>query len=558
MRMRSVVAASIAACVVVTGCQSPMTTSAPEPQIYPGFDGYARHVTTDSPEAQRWFDQGIQLLYGFNHDEAIRSFQTAADIDPDCAMAWWGVAYANGLHINNPEMTEHQSREGYRASQRALAALNNETPVEYALVEAVAVRYAMPIPEDRMPLDEAYAARMEAAWERFPNDPDVGALFAESLMNLQPWDYWEEDGSSKGRIDEVVGVLETVLVFEPNHPGANHFYIHAVEASSDPERGLASAARLETLVPGSGHLVHMPGHIYLRIGRYAEASDANVAAIEADKAYFALAPAPEFYGLYYVHNYHFLTYSAMMECRYAVAMQAARDLEANIPPVFLDKYPQFADAFMPTPLHVMIRFGKWEDVLDEPAPPKKRYISRLMYHYSRGVSYSALGEPARARRELAAFNAVASQIPDTWMIGVNEARVIVPIARCMLEGEILFREGEHDEAFAVLRKGVELEDAIQYDEPPGWMQPVRHALGALLMAAYRFDEAEAVYRADLIEHPNNGWALLGLENALLAQGQEGSPEVRRIAAARANEWRRADVKPMSSCFCEPAGWVGVD
>ena len=542
--------------IVVGGCQS--AAPAPEAHLYPGFEGYERVVTTDSPEAQHWFDQGIQLLYGFNHDEAIRSFQRAADIDPDCAMAWWGVAYANGLHINNPEMTERQSREGYKAAQRALAALDDETPVEYALVEAVAVRYAMPIPEDRMPLDEAYAEKMEAAWERFPNDPDVGALFAESLMNLQPWDYWEDDGSSKGRIDDVVLVLERVMVVEPDHPGANHFYIHAVEASSDPYRGLTSAKRLETLVPGSGHLVHMPGHIYLRIGRYADASDANVAAIAADEAYFAMAPEPEFYGLYYVHNYHFLTYAAMMECRYETAMDAARKLESKIPPEFLKKYPQFADAFMPTPLHVMIRFGRWEDVLREPAPPRWRAISVLMYHYARGVAYAATDRPGRAREELARFNAAAERVPDDWFIGVNEASVVIPIARCMLEGEILFREGAYDEAFATLRRGVELEDALQYDEPPGWMQPVRHALGALLLANYRFEEAEAVYRQDLVEHPDNGWAMLGLENALRAQGRGNDPEVAQLERRRGAAWGRADVKPTSSCFCEPAGWVSAD
>lgn len=556
MRIRIGAAALGAALLVAAGCQSP--EPARTVQLYPGFEGYARTVTTDSPEAQAWFDQGIQILYGFNHDEAIRSFQRAADIDPGCAMAWWGVAYANGLHINNPEMTEHQSREGYHAAQRALAALDDETPVERALVEAVAVRYAMPIPEDRMPLDEAYAARMEAAWERFPNDPDVGALFAESLMNLQPWDYWEKDGSSKGRIDDVVATLERVIEIDPDHPGANHFYIHAVEASNDPERGLASAKRLETLVPGSGHLVHMPGHIYLRIGRYADASDANVAAINADNAYFALAPEPEFYGLYYVHNYHFLTYAAMMECRRETAMTAARDLEANIPPEFLKKYPQFADAFMPTPRHVMIRFGEWDEVLEEPAPPSWRRISVLMHHYARGVSLAALGRPEEARRELASFDRAATRIPEDWMVGNNAASVIVPIARCMLEGEILFREGDHDEAFARLREGVALEDELIYDEPPGWMQPVRHALGALLMASYRFEEAERVYREDLIKHPRNGWALLGLENALRAQGRENEPEVARLAEERAAAWRRADVKPTSSCFCEPAGWVSVE
>ena len=260
----------------------------------PDSPGTLGSVTTSSAEAQRWFDQGIQLLYGYNHDEAIRSFEKAAEIDPSCAMGWWGSAYARGMHINNPEMGEEQSRLAFEAAEKAVGALDDESAVEQALVRAVRQRYEWPAPEDRHPLEQRYADAMEELWHQFPDDPDVGALFAESLMNLQPWDLWTSDAAPKGRVLEILAVLERTLAKSPAHPGANHFYIHAIEASPWPERGLEVAQRLQTLVPGSGHLVHMPSHIFIRTGRYAEAADANRRAIAADEAYFVRAPEAGF------------------------------------------------------------------------------------------------------------------------------------------------------------------------------------------------------------------------------------------------------------------------
>ncbi|MGE3808955.1 MAG: hypothetical protein AB7K24_30190, partial [Gemmataceae bacterium] len=284
----------------------------PAAQLYPGFKGYTRNVTTKSPEAQQWFNQGIQLLYGYNHDEAIRSFEKAAELDPACAMAWWGSAYARGLHINNPEMSEEQSKLAHAAAAKAIAALDDESPVEQALVRAVRERYTWPAPKDRSKLDQKYAEAMEAAWHKFPDDADVGALYAEALMNLQPWDLWTHAGAPKGRTLEIAAVLERTLAKHPKHPGANHFYIHAIEASPWPERGVAAAERLQDLVPGSGHLVHMPSHIFIRVGRYDDAARANQRAIKADETYFARAPKPNFYNLYFLHNVHFLAYAAMM------------------------------------------------------------------------------------------------------------------------------------------------------------------------------------------------------------------------------------------------------
>lgn len=519
------------------------------PRLYQGFSGYARKVTTASPEAQQWFDQGIQLLYGYNHDEAIRSFEMAGKLDPSCAMAWWGSAYARGLHINNPEMGEEQSRLAFLAAEKAVAALDNETPVEQALVKAVRQRYAWPAPEDRSPLDKAYADAMEAVWHQFPDDADVGALFAESLMNLQPWDLWTGDGEPKGRALEIVAVLEKTLAKHPRHPGANHFYIHAVEASPWPHRAIPAAERLQNLVPGSGHLVHMPSHIFIRVGRYADAADANSRAIAADEAYFAVAPPPDFYSLYFVHNIHFLAYAAMMEGRYETAIAAARKIEKQIPPDFLKNYVTLADGFMPTALHVMIRFGKWKAILAEPEPEAYRLTSRAMRHYARSVAYSALGDTAAARREIEAMDAVTAEFTDKWMVGNNKAQDVLAISRKMAEGELAFRAGEPKKAFQLLHEAVEMEESLAYDEPPGWMQPVRHALGALLLADGRVAEAETVYRADLERHPHNPWSLLGLHQALEKQSkwQEADALEKQLQKA----WARADVMPVASCYCHP-------
>lgn len=522
-------------------------TSAGAPTLYDGFGGYHRRVSTDSAEAQQWFDQGLQLLYGFNHDEAIRSFQHAAKIDPTLAMAFWGEAYARGLHINNPQMGREQSEKAYAAARVAVEKIEHASPVEAALIRAVAERYALPVPEDRTPLDEAYAAAMEKVWRQYPDDADVGALFAESLMNLQPWDLWTKAGEPKGRTLEIVAALERVMEINENHPGANHFYIHTVEASNEPQRGIASADRLGSLVPGSGHLVHMPAHIYARVGRWAEASDANVRAIKADRAYFAKAPAPDFYALYFIHNIHFLAWSAMMEGRYETAMAAARELERDIPQSFLKEWTYIADGFMPVTYHTMIRFGKWDDVLNEKRPEEYRRLSLSLWHYARGIALANTERISEAREELEAFERVASSVPEDWVVGNSAASDVLHVARHMLHGEIAYKAGNADEAFTLLRAGVELEDQLAYDEPPDWMQPVRHALGALLMAEGRHDEAKSVYLEDLRKYPENGWGLLGLSQAMAAKGEDAAT----VDARRARVWARADVSPVASCYCHP-------
>jgi len=550
----------VAACGLASGTSAMAWQAAAPPEsakqdtadafpLVEGFGNYHRKITSTQPEAQRWFDQGIQLLYGYNHDEAIRSFERAAQIDPDCAMAWWGIAYANGFHINNPEMTEEQSRAAYEAAQKALTVLNNETDAERALVNAVAARYAWPVPEDRRPLDEAYAAAMEKGYRAHPLDADMGALFAESLMDLQPWDLWTTDGQPKARALEIVAALEHVLAIAPDHPGANHFYIHAVEASPWPGQATAAADRLAGLVPGSGHLVHMPSHIYIRTGRYAASSESNAAAIAADEKYFSEAPKPKFYFFYYLHNLHMLAYSAMMEGRYQASIEAARKIDSAVPPEFLAEYAKLADGLAPVTLHVLIRFGRWEDILQEPEPAEFRLVSRAIWRYARGVALAALDRLPEAHKELAAFDDMVAQIDDEWFVGHNTAPSVLKIARLMLTGEMAWREGRREEAYTLLREAIALEDQLAYDEPPDWMQPVRHALGALLIADNRAEEAIEAYREDLRRNPNNGWSMVGLRQALAKVGR--TDEVAEISRALETTWARADVTPDASCYCQP-------
>jgi tetratricopeptide (TPR) repeat protein len=536
---------------LLAACQT--TRQAPHPPlpslIYDGMGNHTRTITTSSDEAQLYFDQGLQLTFGFNHDEAIRSYRRAAELDPSAPMPWWGVAYCLGININDPEMNEQRSRDAWHAVKEARARIGSATPVERALIEALSTRYAWPIPEYRTHLDRAYADAMQRVHEQYPDDVDIAALYAESLMNLQPWDYWTHAGEPNGRILEVVEILERAMRNNPAHPGANHFYIHAVEASQDPDRAVPAADRLTSLVPGSGHLVHMPSHIYVRVGRYTDAKRSNLAAVAIDRAYFAKAPPPGLYAMYYGHNLHFLAFASMMSGNEADAMKAARDLEADIPEEPLRAYASLIDGIMPTTFHVLARFGRWEEILREPDYPEWRLMSRLVRSYARSVACSALGRTKQARVELEEFERRAAEVPADWMVMQNKSSDLVPIARAIATGELLFRESRREEAYAILREGVAMEDRLVYDEPPGWMLPVRHTLGALMMADERYAECEAIYRQDLAQHRENMWGLTGLSLALKAQGKtsEAVDAGSRLEVALAD----ATLRPSSSCLCQP-------
>lgn len=541
--------ACISVLVLLLGaCRSTDPLSVPALR-YEGLDVCRRTVSTESAEAQAWFDQGLTLLYGFNHEEAIRSFHQATLADPGCTMAWWGLATASAVDLNDDEMTRDDYRRGQDASRQAVATAAHATPVEAALARAVATRFAWPPPADRRALDEAYAAAMERVYDEFPDDPDVATNYADALMLLEPWDYWTPEHEPKGRILAAIEALERARAVAPEHAGACHFLIHATEAGQ-PRRGEAAADALAGRVPGSGHLLHMPSHLYVHLGRYADAADVNAAAIAADHAYFARTPDPLNHRGYYAHNVHMLAFAAMMEGRERAAMDAARELEREVPEELIREDLPWYDGLMATSLHVMVRFGHWEAILQEPEPPAYRLLSRAQRHYARGVALAALGRPAEARVEQAAFEQLAARVPEDWNVGSNPSREVLGLARQMLEGEISWREGQIERAFDVLREGARLEDQLVYDEPPGWMQPVRHAFGALLMAAGRYAEAEAVYREDLERNPGNGWSLLGLEKALAAQGRTTAAGA--VAQELAAAWARADVQPRSSCYCEPA------
>lgn len=517
--------------------------------MYKGFGNYTRTMTTKSRSAQQWFNQGMQQMYGFNHDEAIRSFEQAAVMDDTAAMPWWGIAYCHGININDPEMTGNRSELARVAADNAIARLDDESALERALVMAVSMRYEFPAPEDRSSLDQAYADAMGKVYRQYSNDPDVASLYGESLMNLQPWDYWTVDGAPKGRIEEVVAVLEEVMESHPRHPGAKHFYIHAVEASKNPQRAVQAAEDLIDLVPGSGHLVHMPSHIFIRVGRYSDAAASNQAAIQADRAYFADAPEPGLYAAYYAHNLHFLAFASMMSGDFETAIGAAHDLENEMPEQALRDFAGLIEGIMPSSFHVLIRFGKWEQILEESDYPEWRYMSRATWSYARSVACSTLGRTQQARDEMAEFERRVALVPEDWHVFNNSVHDVLPIARAMIQGELLYREGKTKEAFAIMRKGIEHEDSLVYDEPPAWMLPVRHALGALLMADGQHEEAEQLYREDLERNTGNGWALIGLRESMIAQGRtaEAAQFDRLVETAFAS----ADTEIESSCFCEP-------
>jgi tetratricopeptide (TPR) repeat protein len=515
-----------------------------------GLGRHRRPVTSSSIEAQRFFDQGLSLLYAFNHDEAIRSFRKAAEIDPRCPMAWWGIALANGPHINNPLMTPEKSAAAWEALQQAHLSAARGNEVERDLIAALAKRYANPPPEDRRPLDEAYAAAMRDLARKYAADADIGALFAESLMDLRPWDLWTPAGEPQPGTEEIVAVLEGVLERSPHHPLGLHLMIHAVEASLHPEKADAAADRLRDLAPGLGHLVHMPSHIDVRRGRWAAAIIANEKAIAADVAYREKSPKQDFYRIYMAHNHHMLSYAAIMRGQSKKAIDAINSMASGIPPEWVKENAAMADGFTAMPLEVLVRFGRWDEVLSAPEPPEYLPLARALRHCSRGIALAAKGDAEGAKVEQAAFVAAKAAVSEEAVFGNNKASDLLAVGERLLAGEILYRLGQADEAIAALREAVEKEDALRYAEPPDWIHPVRHALGAVLLHQGRAAEAEEVYRADLAKLPDNGWALYGLAQSLKMQGKLA--EAIEVQERFEKAWADADVEISSSCYCQPA------
>jgi len=506
-------------------------------------------ISTDSELAQRYFDQALTLAYGFNHLEAERSFREAARLDDECAICFWGAALVLGPNINDPVPTPEREVTAYQTLGEAVARVEYASDKERALIEALQSRYAATPPEDRAALDLAYADAMRSVAKRFPEDLQIQTLFAEAMMDTMPWAYWTEDGEPKPLTEEVFVTLDFVLESDPDHPGANHFYVHAVE-QEQPERGVAPADRLRRVVPGAGHLVHMPSHIYIRVGRYHDGSLANELAVEADNDYVTQCRAQGIYPVAYVpHNHHFLWATTTMEGRSADALRAARHTAGHVERSLM-REPELAmlQHFSAIPYYALVRFGMWDEILREPAPEEDLLYPTAVWHYARGIAYARGGKLKEASAELEQERAIAAdpRLEPLRIWGLNPMTSLAEIAAAVLHAEIAAARRDTKTAVAELRKAIAIEDGLIYGEPPDWFYPVRHNLGAILLEAGRARAAEKVYREDLARFPDNGWSLYGLAQSLKAQGKmkEAAEVERRFETA----WRYADVEITASRF----------
>jgi tetratricopeptide (TPR) repeat protein len=528
----------LAAAALVLGAVAP--AGAAEAPLLEGMGSYRHPTGSRSELAQRYFDQGMVLAWGFNPAEAVRSFEAATRLDPACAVCFWGLAWALGPNLNS-DMEPGAAPRVAAALSRARALAAQASPADRALIAALGARH--PAAAKGVPDEEGYAARMRDAARRHPRDADVATLAAEAIMNAHPYDWWERDGKPQRWTPEIVALLERALALAPDHPGAHHYWVHLMESSADPARGLASAQRLETLVPGSGHLLHMPAHIYMRTGRYADASAANERSIAADARYVAQVQAQGAYLVgYAAHNQHFLWASAAMEGRSAAAIAAARAAyRTACGPGREDRSTGILQHYYALPLYALVRFGRWTEILRDTLPPEvSEPYPTAVWHFARGAALARTGDAAGARRELAALERVAADpaLARVKVKNINTTAALARIAVLTLRAEIALAERRFAAAVADLEQATAVEDGLEYDEPHVWLAPTRHALGAALIAAGRPADAERVYREDLAHYPENGWSLQGLARALAAQGRR--EEARTVEARYRAAWRRAD------------------
>jgi tetratricopeptide (TPR) repeat protein len=500
-------------------------------------------VTTQSKQSQRYFDQGLRLLFGFNHREAIRSFRSSAHLDPGCAMAHWGAAYAFGPHVNKP-MDSNDTAGAWTELQLAIAGKDKVSEKEQAYITALEKRYQPEHKDDRAALDKAFAGAMRELAKQYPDDLDAQVLFAESLMDTMPWDYWTRDRAPKPETEEILSALRFVMARDPDHPGANHFYIHAVEAGPNPENGLPAADRLQNYAPGAGHLVHMPAHIYVRVGQYKDAILANERAVKADRDYIRHCRAQGFYpGAYYPHNLHFLWWAQLFEGRSKEALRTANQAAAYA----LDNYcgPKKAveaPRLRHLPWLTLVRFGKWDEVLAIAQPPRTNdfLVDRALWHFTRGLAFAAQKNAAAAEREqLALSEIVASDEVKKLSSPVFPAADTLRVSDYWLAGKVAGAKGDMAGMIEHLEKAVAAADAIPYMEPSYWPVPVRPALGAALLQSGNATKAEQIFREDIKRWPRNGWSLFGLEQSLRAQGK--TPQAEDVKRQRAEAWSRADV-----------------
>jgi tetratricopeptide (TPR) repeat protein len=535
---------------------------------------YSRKVSTKSKEAQLWFDRSLAWCYGYNHEESVHCFKKAAKADPKCLMAQWGIAYAAGPNYNKQWKAfdgldlRRSLKTARAATLKAQTLLAKATPAEAALAVALLKRYPDADPENVTPIwNDDYAAAMREVYRAHDDDPDVAALFAEAIMNRTPWALWD---IATGKPAEGADTLEAITVLEKamaqpggmQHPGVLHMYVHLMEMSPHPERALKASDALRNLVPDAGHLQHMPTHIDVLCGDYRAVVEWNGVAMAADRKYLKLRGAANFYSLYRCHDYHFQVYGAMFSGQYGIALAAAEELEATLPEKLLRiESPPLVDwleAFVPIKQHVYIRFGKWQEIKAQDLPKDQSLfcVTTTMIHYAKAVAHAATGEIAKAEREAELFQKARERVPPSRYLFNNTAIDILAVAAEMMAGEIAYRKGEHATAFVHLRRSVELDDNLPYDEPWGWMQPTRHALGALLLEQGQIEEAAAIYRADLgldatlrrpCQHPDNVWSLHGLHECLSRLGHKAEAVLvkQRFVIASA----RADVPVRASCFC---------
>jgi tetratricopeptide (TPR) repeat protein len=537
----------LAVVAAASGCSAPAPEPpAPSAPLFGNLGSYHHAITTDAPDAQRYFDQGLTLSYAFNHAEAIRSYRQAIALDPECAMCFWGVAYALGPNINAP-ITDEAAKEAFAAIEQARAHASRPggaTDKERAYIDALARRYSADPKAERVPLDRAYADAMREVVKRFPDDLDAATLFAQSLMDTSPWNYWDQAGNPREFTSEVLSSLESVLARNAGHAGAIHLYIHAVEASPNPGRAEPYADKLAALVPGAGHLVHMPGHIYLRTGRYADASQSNVEAIKADESYFAgdaVAGNMTYQVGYYPHNSHFLVMSASLEGRRDAALKAADEVRARVH-VDMIRDPAMGGMVQHmhlTPLFTRVRFSLWDQVLAAPPPPDDLHYTRAMWHAARGLALAAAGRINEAETEQRALEALENEatLKALYVSSVNTGAAVVAVASEVLAGEIAARQKNAPLAMTHYARAVALEDGLTYMEPPDWPIPVRQLQGAALLALGRLREAEAAFRDDMRKFPENGWSLAGLQKSL--ERQKRTREAAEVGARFAKAWAGA-------------------
>lgn len=521
----------------------------------PLFEGMGDHqhpVTTSDPWAQKYFNQGLIIDFAFNHAESVRSFKAAQKLDPQCAMCFWGEALALGPNINVTSngkaiMSEQAQLDAYAAIQKALALKDGTTAAETALIEALATRYNGDPASLREPQDLAYAEAMRNVHQAFPDDDDAAALFAEAVMTTMPWDYWLDADRPKPETVEVIATLEKVLQRSPQHPMALHLYIHAVEASSDPARAEAVADTLANLVPGAGHLVHMPAHVYWRVGRYHDASEANIRAAAVDEEYIAQCNAQGFYpALYYPHNIHFLWAASSMEGRSAMAIEAARRVAANVRLEVIDEFPM-VEFFHTIPLLALTQFGRWDEVLQEPQPDASLHYSNGIWHYVRATAFARQGDLDAAQAEYAALLPLRESTKVAALDSMDfPASQLLLIASELSQGEIAMANSDFDSAVTHFQNAVTVQDALPYTEPPFWYYPTRQSLGKALLAAGQAPAAEAVFQQDLEIYPHNGWSMYGL--ILSLQAQDKSEQAAEIEHHFQQVWAQADVELTSSRF----------